>query len=238
VNPIIVALDVPSAADAVSLATRLVPYVGGFKVGLELLMGEGPNVIQRVGALGAPVFVDAKLHDIPNTVGGAARQLASAGARWVTVHGGGGEEMIEAAVSGLGDGSGGVAGVLVVTVLTSLDEAQLRESGVERSIPNQVVAVSSLASRAGAEGVVCSIREAGVVKEVTPTLTVVTPGVRSSDAAPDDQRRTGTLTEALDAGADMVVVGRAITAAPDVVAAARALAVEAGQADFSPQRTE
>jgi orotidine-5'-phosphate decarboxylase len=228
VNPILVALDVPDAEAAVSLATQLTPYVGGFKVGLELLMGEGPDVIRRVGALGAPVFADAKLHDIPNTVRGAARQLARAGARWVTVHGGGGREMIEAAVAGLGEGDG-ESGVLVVTVLTSLGEAQLKETGIDRGLESQVVAITTLAAQAGAEGIVCSVLEAGAAREAAPSLKVVTPGIRSSDAALDDQKRVGTLTEALDAGADMVVVGRAITAAADVVAAARALALEAGQ---------
>lgn len=228
-NPIIVALDVATADDAVSLATRLVPYVGGFKVGLEMLMGEGPDVIRSIEALGAPVFADAKLHDIPKTVGAAARQLGKAGVRWVTVHGGGGSGMVEAAVAGLGEGSGGEAGVLVVTVLTSLDEAQLRETGFDRGLESQVVTITELAARAGAEGVVCSILEAGIVKEAAPSLKVVTPGIRASDAVPDDQRRIGTLAEALDAGADMVVVGRAITAAADVVGAARALAIEAGQ---------
>jgi orotidine-5'-phosphate decarboxylase len=235
VNPIIVALDVASTDEAVALASRLVPYVGGFKVGLEVLMSEGPDVIRRVGGLGAPVFADAKLHDIPNTVGAAARQLAKAGARWVTVHGTGGRDMIEAAAAGLAEGSGGEAGVLVVTVLTSLDEAQLRESGIDRGLGRQVVSIAELAASAGAEGAVCSILEAGAVKEAAPSLKVVTPGIRASNAIPDDQRRIGTLSEALGAGADMVVVGRAITAAADVVAAARALAIEAGQQDFSPQ---
>ncbi|MDP9493955.1 MAG: orotidine-5'-phosphate decarboxylase [Actinomycetota bacterium] len=225
-NPIIVALDVADADRAVSLAAELTPYVGGFKVGLELLMSAGPDVIRRVGALGAPVFADAKLHDIPNTVGGAARQLAKAGARWVTVHGSGGRDMIEAAVGGLGEGSG----VLVVTVLTSLNGAQLRETGVERSLDRQVVSITELAAQAGAEGVVCSILEAAAAKQTAPSLKVVTPGIRSSGSVADDQRRIGTLAEALDAGADMVVVGRAITAAQDVVGAARALAMEAGQA--------
>ncbi len=224
-NPIIVALDVPDADEAVSLATQLTPYVGGFKVGLELLMSAGPDVIRRVGAVGAPVFADAKLHDIPNTVRGAAKQLAKAGARWVTVHGSGGRDMIEAAVGGLGD----VSGVLVVTVLTSLDRAQLRETGVDRSVASQVVAITEIAAGAGAEGVVCSILEAGVAKQTAPSLKVVTPGIRSSGAVPDDQKRIGTLAEALAAGADMVVVGRAITAAQDRVGAAQALAIEAGQ---------
>ncbi|HET7847366.1 MAG TPA: orotidine-5'-phosphate decarboxylase [Acidimicrobiia bacterium] len=227
-NPIIVALDVASADMAVSMATRLAPHVGGFKVGLELLMGEGPDVIRAVGALGAPVFADAKLHDIPNTVGNAARQLGRAGARWVTVHGAGGLAMIEAAVEGLSEGSGGEAGVLVVTVLTSLDEDGLRETGVGHGLASQVATLAKLAARAGAEGVVSSILEVGIVKEAAPSLKVVTPGIRAPDADRDDQRRIGTLTEALDAGADLVVVGRAITGAPDVVAAARGLADEAG----------
>ena len=233
-NPILVALDVADGDEAVSLATRLAPFVGGFKVGLELLMAEGPDVIRRVGAVGSPVFADAKLHDIPNTVGGAARQLAKAGARWVTVHGAGGSAMVEAAVAGLSRGSDVEAGVLVVTVLTSLDTTQLRQTGVERSLEDQVVAVTGLAARAGAEGVVCSILEAGKAKKTAPSLKVVTPGVRASDAGSDDQKRVGTLTEALEAGADLVVVGRAITAALDVVGAARALAIEAKQ-QVSPQ---
>jgi orotidine-5'-phosphate decarboxylase len=226
VNPILVALDVPGGEEAVSLAGRLAPFVGGFKVGLELLTGEGPDVIRRVGALGLPVFADAKLHDIPNTVHGAARQLGRAGARWVTIHGAGGLAMIEAAVIGLADG-GEDAGVLVVTVLTSLDQGQLKETGVERELGAQVVAMTRLAFQGGAEGVVCAVSEARAAKDVAPSLQVVTPGIRSADAPADDQKRVASLSEALAAGADMVVVGRAITAAADPVAAARALAAEA-----------
>ena len=142
-------------------------------------MGEGPGVIRGVGALGAPVFADAKLHDIPNTVGNAARQLGKAGARWVTVHGAGGSEMIEAAVNGLNEGSGGEAGVLVVTVLTSLDEDGLRDTGVDHGLPRQVATIAKLAARAGAEGVVSSILEVPIVKEAAPSLKVVTPGIRA-----------------------------------------------------------
>jgi orotidine-5'-phosphate decarboxylase len=229
VNPILVALDVPDTAEAVSLATRVAPFVGGFKVGLELLMGEGPGVIGRIASLDAPIFADVKLHDIPNTVRAAARQLARAGARWISVHGAGGREMVEAAVSGVADGSNRGAGVLVVTVLTSLDGDQLRAIGIDRSLESQVVAMTGLAKEAGAEGVVCSVLEARAAKETAPTLKVVTPGIRASNAGPDDQKRVATLSEALEAGADMVVVGRAITAAGDVVAAAQAMALEARQ---------
>jgi orotidine-5'-phosphate decarboxylase len=233
VNPILVALDVSDGDEAISLAGRLTPFVGGFKVGLELLTGEGPDVIRRVSALGLPVFADAKLHDIPNTVQGAARQLGRAGARWVTIHGAGGRPMIESAVSGLAAGSGGGAGVLVVTVLTSLDQGQLRETGVERELGAQVVAMTRLAFQGGAEGIVCAVPEARAAKNEAPSLQVFTPGIRRADAPADDQKRVASLSEALAAGADMVVVGRAITSASDPVAAARALAAEAGR-HFSP----
>jgi orotidine-5'-phosphate decarboxylase len=227
VNPILVALDFPTGDQALSVAGPLVPLVGGFKVGLELLAGEGPDIIRKIGALDLPVFADAKLHDIPNTVQGAARQLGRAGARWVTIHGAGGRAMIEAAVAGLAEGRGD-AGVLVVTVLTSLDEAQLRETGVERGVESQVVALARLAFEGGAEGIVCAVPEARAAKDAAPSLQVVTPGIRGADASPDDQKRVASLGQALAAGADMVVVGRAITGAPDPVVAARALAAEAG----------
>ena len=136
--------------------------------------------------------------------------------------------MIQAAVEGLTEGSGGEAGVLVVTVLTSLDEDGLRKTGVDHGLREQVATIAELAARSGAEGVVSSILEVPIVNEVAPSLKVVTPGIRASDADRDDQRRIGTLTEALEAGADLVVVGRRITGAHDVVAAARALALEAG----------
>jgi orotidine-5'-phosphate decarboxylase len=229
VNPILVALDVANGDEGVSLANRLAPHVGGFKVGLELLTSEGPDVIRRVGTLGLPVFADVKLHDIPNTVHGAARQLARAGARWVTIHGTGGRQMIEAAVNGLAAGGDNEAGVLVVTVLTSLDQAQLRETGVDRDLQSQVVAITRLALQGGAEGIVCAVHEARAAKAEAPSLQVVTPGIRGAGSSPDDQKRVASLSEALAAGADMVVVGRAITAAADPVAAARALAAEAGR---------
>ncbi len=231
VNPILVALDFPTGDQALTVASPLVPLVGGFKVGLELLTGEGPGIIRKVGDLGLPVFADAKLHDIPNTVRGAARQLGRAGARWVTIHGAGGRAMIEAAVTGLAD-SEGDAGVLVVTVLTSLDQAQLEETGVDRGLESQVVAMTRLAYEGGAEGIVCAVAEARAAKDEAPSLQVVTPGIRGADASRDDQKRVASIGEALAAGADMVVVGRAITGAPDPVAAARDLAAEAG---FSPQ---
>ena len=217
---LVVALDVPTEDEALRLAGSLYPHVDGFKVGLELLMGEGPAVVSRVADLGAPVFVDAKLHDIPNTVAGAATRLGSIGARWVTVHASGGEEMMRSAVEALAAGSDGVAGVLAVTVLTSLDQATLEAVGFGRSPSEHVSGMARLAAAAGAEGVVCAVPEATAVKALDLGLRVVTPGIRPAGSDSADQKRVATPAEAIGAGADLLVVGRPITAAADPVAAA------------------
>ena len=171
-------------------------------------------MIEEIGRFGLPVFADVKLHDIPNTVAGAARGLGAHGARWVTVHGFGGVEMIRAAVEGLTEGSDGEGGVLVVTVLTSLDEAMLGAVGVDRGVGDQVALLGALAAEAGAEGVVCAVGEIARARTAAPGLMVVTPGIRMAGAGRDDQKRADTLGAALSAGADMVVVGRAITGPP------------------------
>ena len=191
-------------------------------------MGEGPAVVDRVGSLGLPIFVDAKLHDIPNTVAGAAAQLGAHGARWVTAHCAGGEEMLAAAVEALREASDGNAGVLAVTVLTSLDETVLRETGVTRSVHEQVMDMATLAQRAGCEGVVCSVHEAAIVKAAAPELVAVTPGIRPAGASANDQRRVSTPEEAIALGADYLVVGRPITRVPDPGGAAREIAAMAG----------
>ncbi len=222
---ILVALDVPSAEEAVRLARDLEPEVGGFKVGLELLMGPGPGVVSAIGKLGKPVFVDAKLHDIPNTVHAAARQLGLAGARWVTAHAAGGPAMLEAAAAGLASGSGArTSGILAITVLTSLDEPALAATGVA-STPGKLTARRArLAAEHGCEGVICSVKELGVVAEVAPNLLKVTPGIRPEGAETHDQARVATPAEAVRRGADYLVVGRPITAAADPRQAAAALA--------------
>lgn len=225
VNPILVALDVPSAEEALLLARRLQHSVGGFKVGLELLMGPGPAVVGLIADLGLPVFCDAKLHDIPNTVRHAAARLALLGARWVTVHATSGREALEAAVEGLQVG-GRDAGVLAVTVLTSMADDDLRGIGVKDSVGRQVSRLVRLAQDAGAEGVVCSPRELGVAREVAPVLLRVTPGIRPAGSAADDQRRTATPAEAVVKGADHLVIGRPITHADDPVEAAERILAE------------
>lgn len=222
VNPVLVALDVPDRDAALSLARLVLPHVGGFKVGLELLMACGPSVISDLAELGLPVFADAKLHDIPNTVGGAAREIGKRGARWVTVHSSGGRAMVEAAVEGMnGAGSGGV---LAVTVLTSLSAPDLPAIGVVPDVTELAVKLAGLAANAGAEGVVCSPLELHAIGRAHPGLIRVTPGIRPPGSDPGDQKRVATPRAALDAGADFLVVGRAITAAPDPAAEAARIA--------------
>jgi orotidine-5'-phosphate decarboxylase len=222
VSTLLVALDVPTRAEAVRLAEILQPHVGGFKVGLELLMGEGPAIVGDVASFGNPIFVDAKLHDIPNTVEKAAGRLGELGARWVTVHASGGGEMMEVAAYALRSGSNG-AGVLGVTVLTSLDQASLGTIGVERDLSLQVQELARLSAVSGAEGVVCAVSEASGVKGLDLGLLVATPGIRPASVEAGDQKRVATVREAIEAGADLLVVGRPITAADDPADAARAI---------------
>lgn len=220
-NPILVALDVPTAERAVRLAEGLAPHVGGFKVGLELLTGPGPRIIGVLARLGKPVFADAKLHDIPNTVRSAARHLGAAGARWITAHAAGGELMLESAVEGLAEGAGArQRGVLAITVLTSLDQDSLVATGVSASPGRLTARRARLAADVGCEGVVTSVKELGVVSEVASGLVRVVPGIRPPGVSADDQVRTATPSAALSRGADYVVIGRAITKAPDPVRAA------------------
>lgn len=225
-GPVLVALDMPTAEEAVRLARRVRDHVAGFKVGLGLLHGPGPGTITAVAELGLPVFADAKLHDIPSQVERAAQRLGSVGARWVTAHAGGGGEMLEAAVSGLAVGSDGHGGILGVTVLTSLDEAALAAIGVARTPGRLVSRMARVVDAAGCEGVVCSPLELGVVADVAPRLVKVTPGVRPRGADPGDQARTATPGEAIRRGATYLVVGRPITAAEDPELAAAAIAAE------------
>ena len=223
--PVLVALDVPTAAEAVRLAKAVRPHVAGVKVGLELLMGPGSAIVAALTDDGLDVFVDAKLHDIPTTVGRAARQLGRVGARWLTVHTGGGREQLVAAVEGLAEGAGGrTAGVLAVTVLTSFDDATLAEVGVQGTVGRQASRLSKLAAATGCEGVICAVKELGVVAEVAPGLRRVTPGIRPAGDDADDQKRVATPAEAIRRGADLLVIGRPISRAKDPAAAAAAIA--------------
>jgi orotidine-5'-phosphate decarboxylase len=215
------ALDFPTWAEAGPFARAVAPEVGLLKVGLELFAAEGPSAVRAAAALGRPVFLDLKLHDIPNTVEGAARSAAASGASLLTVHASGGAEMVRAAVRGAGPG----LRVLGVTVLTSLDEAALASVGLAGPAEAAVVRLARLAVEAGAGGLVCSPREVAAVRAAVgsgPLLVV--PGVRPPGAARGDQARVATPGEAVRAGADVVVLGRPLREGPDPAAAARAIA--------------
>jgi orotidine-5'-phosphate decarboxylase len=215
------ALDFGAWSAAEPFARRIAPHVGMLKVGLELFVAEGPGVVRAAAALGLPVFLDLKLHDIPATVEGAARSAAITGASLLTVHAAGGDAMVRAAVKG----GGGKLRVLAVTVLTSLDDAALEAIGLEGPPETAVVRLARLAVGAGAGGIVCSPHEVAAVRAAVgagPLLVV--PGIRLAGAAPGDQARVATPEAAVRAGADVIVVGRALRDAADPVAAAREIA--------------
>lgn len=229
---LIVALDVSSAEAGSRLATRLHGHVGMFKVGLENFTAEGPVLPRFLVATGEKVFLDLKLHDIPNTVRAAARAAAQLGVSMFNVHAWGGRKMMEAASQGAAEGSelrqdGTRPRVLAVTVLTSLTEDALRELGISGSAEEVVVRLARLAREAGLDGVVASPREIAALRgAMGPDFLIVTPGIRPANAAADDQARIATPEAAVRAGADYLVVGRPITGAADPAAAADAIVGE------------
>ncbi len=223
-NPVFVAVDRPDLEGAEGLARALAPYVGGIKLGLEFFFARGPEGIRRMGRLGLPIFLDAKLHDIPNTVAGAMRGVVALPVQMVTLHAMGGLEMMRTAVA-IADDSEARPWVLAVTVLTSLDQGDLEATGQVGTATEQALRLGELALRAGCHGIVCSPLEVAAMRETFgsgPKLLV--PGVRPK-AGGDDQKRTLDPVETMAAGADRLVIGRPITAAADPVAAARAIAL-------------
>jgi orotidine-5'-phosphate decarboxylase len=218
--PVAVALDAPDIEVAAHWATLVTPYVSTVKIGLELYLRYGPAVVATVrGGSGVRVFLDLKLHDIPNTVAGAARAVAKLRPEILTVHAAGGSDMIKAAVEA-------APGTMVagVTLLTSIGDKALAELGVDGSVSDAVRRMASLAVGAGARGLVCSPQEVAAVRaEVGPDILLITPGIRLAGATSDDQARIATPEEALKAGADLLVIGRPITRAPDPGAAAAAI---------------
>ncbi len=215
------ALDFPSWVAAAPFARAVAPEVGMLKVGLELFAAEGPAAVRAAAALGRPVFLDLKLHDIPSTVDGAVRSAAASGAALLTVHASGGADMVRAAVRG----AAGKVRILAVTILTSLDDAALDEIGLTGSPASAVLRLARLAVGAGADGVVCSPHEVAAVREaVGPGPLLVIPGVRPAGAAKGDQSRVATPADAVRAGADVLVIGRPLREGGDPAAAARAIA--------------
>ncbi len=219
---VVIALDVPRFAEAVALVERLGPAADFYKVGLELYAADGPRVVQWLRAQGKDVFVDLKAHDIPNTVRGVARSVAALGASLLTVHAIGGVPMIAAAVEGAGAQDGSGCGILAVTVLTSFDAAGYAAATGRATVDvgGEVARRAAQAAAAGAHGIVCSGQEASAVRAAHgAALRTLVPGVRLAGGAAHDQARVVTPGAARAAGAAYVVLGRAVTAAPDPVAA-------------------
>jgi len=215
-----IALDVGRLDEAVQLAKAVEPYMAVAKVGLQLFSSAGPQAVQAIRDVGLDVFLDLKLHDIPNTVRSAAYELGALGARYLTVHSSGGAAMLAAAIEGLTEGAEN-AGlptpmVLAVTVLTSDDDAP------EELLTQRLDA----AVAAGCRGVVCAAPDLGVVKSFAPDIFAVTPGIRMAGGETHDQARVATPGAAMAAGANLLVIGRAVTGADDPTAAAQAIAAE------------
>jgi orotidine-5'-phosphate decarboxylase len=221
---LIVALDTPDVAVARRMATALAPWCGLFKLGLEFFLASGPAGVRE---LGGRVFLDVKLHDIPNTVAGAVRSAIPLAPRMLTLHAAGGTAMIEAAVQAAATAGADRPLLLAVTVLTSIDTAALAAMGVAGGTRQQVLRLARQAVAAGVDGLVCAPSEVAMLRDAlgeAPLLVV--PGIRPAGAAAGDQARTATPAEAAAAGADWLVVGRPITGAPDPMAAAAAISTE------------
>ena len=212
---IIVALDFECVSQALEFSRHLPPQACRVKVGKELFNRGGPDVVRRLIDSGFDVFLDLKFHDIPNTVAAACRAAADLGVWMVNVHASGGRRMMQAAREAVDAVS--VPPLLIgVTILTSLDEQDLAEVGFNGSVQDNVIRLARLAGSAGLDGVVCSAREAALIRtSVGPSFCLVTPGIRPAGVASDDQKRVMTPAEALSSGSDYLVIGRAITRAPD-----------------------
>jgi orotidine-5'-phosphate decarboxylase len=218
-NRIYVALDTPDIERAKAIATRVRHHVGGIKLGLEFFMANGRHGVQEMHALGLPIFLDLKLHDIPNTVGKAIQALRGLDPAILTVHAAGGRAMMEDAKAAAPTGTK----VVAVTMLTSLDGNDMASIGLVPDPHTQVVRLAELAQSAGVDGIVCSGEEVAAAHRAWPKGFFVVPGVRPADANVADQKRVVTPRAAIDAGASIVVVGRPITQAADPDQAARAI---------------
>jgi orotidine-5'-phosphate decarboxylase len=234
-SSLIVALDFDSLSSAVKFAKQVADLVGMFKIGNQLFTAAGPAAVKEVSALGAGIFLDLKFHDIPNTVAGAVLSAAAmTGVQLVNVHALGGKAMLEAAVQAISAGVPMGADrprLLAVTILTSMDQKTMKEVGIAGAPKLRVTKLAQLAKKAGVDGVVASVQEARAIRKACGRdFLIVTPGVRpqekSEPSKHDDQARKATPTEAIRAGADFLVVGRPILAAPDPRAAAQSIVEE------------
>ncbi|MEN3371132.1 MAG: orotidine-5-phosphate decarboxylase [Verrucomicrobiota bacterium] len=222
---LIVALDFPTQAKALALVSVLSGFVSTYKIGLQLYTAAGPAIVQAVAATGAKIFLDLKLHDIPNTVAKAVAAAGELGVHVLTVHLSGGSAMLRAAVEAKPPG----LSLLGVTVLTSASQETLAEIGITSELQGQVVRLAELGQKCGVDGLITSPHELRVLRErLGQEMTLVTPGVRPGWAAADDQKRFTTPSEALKSGADYLVIGRPITAHADPPAAMKRLLEEIG----------
>jgi len=217
-NPIIVSLDVPTGEAALELVKKIAPVVGAFKIGSELFTSAGPDIVRRIRATGAAVFLDLKFHDIPNTVAGAVASATRLGVQMLTVHASGGVDMLKAAEQAAQETAKQTGHnaplVLGVTVLTSLSSQSLSEIGIDSNVARQVRRLANMATKAGLRGLVCSPLEVAELRQMlTADTQLVTPGVRTGAEKADDQKRTLTPREAIAAGANWLVIGRPIYAA-------------------------
>ncbi|HQS97259.1 MAG: orotidine 5'-phosphate decarboxylase [Novosphingobium sp. 17-62-19] len=218
-NPIYLALDLPRLDAAIALAQKVKSHVGGLKLGLEFFCAHGHHGVHEMAKVGLPIFLDLKLHDIPNTVAGAMQSIHVLEPAIVTVHASGGRAMMEDAKAAAGEH----CKVVAVTVLTSLDDADMGAMGIGGSAYDQALRLADLAQEAGLDGIVCSGHEVGAIHKRWKNGYFVVPGLRPADGKLGDQKRSVTPRAARDAGASVLVIGRPITRAEDPVAAARAI---------------
>ncbi|MEE2793782.1 MAG: orotidine-5'-phosphate decarboxylase [Pseudomonadota bacterium] len=216
-NPIYLALDVPQLNDGIDLVNKVKGHVGGIKLGLEFFCAHGAHGVHMIGQLGLPIFLDLKLHDIPNTVAGAMQAIHVLEPAIVTVHAGGGRAMMEDAKAAAGENTR----VVAVTMLTSMDERDLARTGIEGSAHDQVMRLAQLANDAGLDGIVCSGQEVKAVHDQWRDGYFVVPGLRPAGSAVGDQKRVVTPRQARDHGASVLVIGRPISRADDPARAAR-----------------
>ncbi|MDE2436105.1 MAG: orotidine-5'-phosphate decarboxylase [Sphingomonadales bacterium] len=218
-NPVFLALDFPRLETAEAVARKVKDHIGGLKLGMEFFYAHGHHGVHEIAKIGLPLFLDLKLHDIPNTVAGAMQAVHVLEPAIVTVHAAGGRAMMEDAKAAAGEH----CKVVAVTVLTSLDENDLNATGIGSNPHDQALRLAELAHKAGLDGIVCSGHEVGAVHSRWKDGFFVVPGLRPTNGKAGDQKRTVTPRAARDAGASVLVVGRPISRADDPVAAARAI---------------
>lgn len=218
-NPVYLALDFPRLETAADIARKVKDHIGGLKLGLEFFCAHGQHGVHEIARIGLPLFLDLKLHDIPNTVAGAMQSIHVLEPAIVTVHAAGGQAMMEDAKAAAGEH----CKVVGVTLLTSLDETDMTATGISGSAHDQVMRLAELAYKAGLDGIVCSGHEIAAVHNQWKDGFFVVPGLRPAGANAADQKRTVTPRTARDAGASVLVIGRPIARADDPVAAARAI---------------